>query len=246
METPLTPLEFARRTRTLHSNREARRRRRAAPDVRAVLRSLRSLVGRTAAAGRRPGDRVAYIAPEHARAARVVLCVCRSSAPCWCPINYRLTAARLRLHHHALRARRSSARTQITLRPSTACATSCRASSHFVALEGAREGWLDYERMVADAPADFTRPRDRRKRPPDDQLHERHDVAAEGRDDHAPQRLHERHRHAAARADDVRLIATCGRCRCFTRTAGRSPGSSPPSAARTSACGRWIRREFSS
>ena len=35
--------------------------------------------------------------------------------------------------------------------------------------------------------------------------------------------------------------ATCGRCRCSTPTAGRSSGSSPRSAARTSACARSIR-----
>ena len=44
---------------------------------------------------------------------------------------------------------------------------------------------------------------DRRTRPADDQLHERHDVAAQGRDDHAPQRLHERRRHAGPPADDA-------------------------------------------
>ncbi len=44
--------------------------------------------------------------------------------------------------------------------------------------------------------AGFRRGSDRRERPHHDQLHERHDGAAEGRDDHAPQRLSERARHA--------------------------------------------------
>ena len=81
--------------------------------------------------------------------------------------------------------------------------------------------------------------RHRRARPADHQLHQRHDVAAQGRDDHPPQRLGERARHAGPRADDGRRHATCGRCRCSTPTAGRSRGSSPPSAGATSACPRW-------
>ena len=46
METPLTPLEFARRARALYSEPRGRRRRRSAPDLRPVLRSLRPLVAR--------------------------------------------------------------------------------------------------------------------------------------------------------------------------------------------------------
>ena len=45
-------------------------------------------------------------------------------------------------------------------------------------------------------------PADRRKRSAHDQLHERHDVASQGRDDHAPQRLDEQHRRARPHADD--------------------------------------------
>ena len=78
------------------------------------------------------------------------------------------------------------------------------AVEHFVALEGGGKGWLDYERLLAEATPDFMRPGDRRARPARDQLHQRDDVEAEGRDDHPPQRVGERRRDAGASSDDVR------------------------------------------
>ena len=67
---------------------------------------------------------------------------------------------------------------------------------HFVALEGARDGWLDYEALVAARAPSFERPAIDERESADDQLHERHDLAAQGRDDHAPQRVDELRRHA--------------------------------------------------
>ena len=137
------------------------------------------------------------------------------------PINYRLTAddfAYIINHSGA----RSSAPTPTTWRPSTASATSCPNVEHFVALEG-RAGRLARLRGAARrrAAPTFDAARDRRERPADDQLHQRHDRAPQGRDDHPPQRLHERRRHARPRPHDARPTATSGRCRCSTPTAGR-------------------------
>ena len=60
------------------------------------------------------------------------------------------------------------------------------AVEHFVALEGGGEGWLDYERLARGGVARVRAPLDRRERPARDQLHQRDDVEAEGRDDHPP------------------------------------------------------------
>ena len=74
--------------------------------------------------------------------------------------------------------------------------------SAFVALEGDKPGWLDYETLLAEAPSHFHRPAIARNRPAHDQLHQRHHFAAEGRDDHASQRLPQRRRHAPPPSDD--------------------------------------------
>ena len=64
METPLTPLEFARRARRLYSDREAV----VDGALRLTYRQFFDRCDRWSAAlqrlGIRPGDRVAYIAPN--------------------------------------------------------------------------------------------------------------------------------------------------------------------------------------
>ena len=72
-KSPLTPLEFARRTRRCTRDREAVVDGDAAPDLRAVLRALRSVVRGAAAARRRSRRSRRLHRAEHARAARVVL-----------------------------------------------------------------------------------------------------------------------------------------------------------------------------
>ena len=69
---------------------------------------------------------------------------------------------------------------------------------HFVALAGARADWLDYENLLAAGTENFERPIIARERSADDQLHQRHDLAAQGRDDYPSQCLHEFRRHAGA------------------------------------------------
>ena len=168
--------------------------RRPAADLRRVLRPLRPLVGGVAGAGVRQGDRVAYIAPNtHAHAGRVL----RRAADRRGPGADQLPAdrRRLRLHH---RPQRRDGR----LRPRRLPAAGrqdprrrCREVRHFVALEGAGDGWLDYEATLAAAEPAVRPRRDRRERPDHDQLHLRHDLAPEGGDDDPPQHLHELGRH---------------------------------------------------
>ena len=78
------------------------------------------------------------------------------------------------------------------------------AVEHFVALEGGGEGWLEYERLIADATPDYVQPEIARGRPAGDQLHQRHHRQAQGGDDHPPQRLGEHGRDDAAPAGHLR------------------------------------------
>ena len=226
MKVALTPLEFARRARRLFGAREAV----VDGDLRFTYEQFFDRCDRWSAAlqrlGVKAGDRVAYIAPNTHAQLESFYAVPQIGA-ILVPINYRLTA-----DDFAYIIKHSGA-TVVCVAPTTSTAVeSIRdqlpAVAHFVALEGARDGWLDYER---NSPRPFRRrntavraTRDRRRRPPHDQLHERHDGAAEGRDDHASKCLHQHGRHARCIADDPR-DGTSGRCRCSTPTAGRSRGS---------------------
>ena len=151
--------------------------------------------------GVQPGDRVAYIAPNIHAQLESFYAVPQIGAVL-VPINYRLSAGRVHLHHQPLRRDRGlrarglprSARRR-SGRSCRACGISSRskdAAPRLARLRGAGR------RVDAGG---IRAPDDRRARSADDQLHQRHDVAAEGRDDHPPQRLHEHRRHAAAPAD---------------------------------------------
>jgi len=156
METPLTPLEFARRTRRLHPEREAV----ADGGQRFSYEQFFDRCDRWSSAlqrlGLRQGDRVVYIAPNTHALLEGFYAVPQLGAVV-VPLNYRLTAADFAymINHCGARAvcvhsdyleavdgiRRELARVE-----------------HFVALEGARDGWLDYEQCVAQSPPEFARP----------------------------------------------------------------------------------------
>ena len=156
METPLSPLEFARRARRLYGDREA------------VVDGARRLTyeaflgrcGRWAAAlqslGVRQGDRVAYIAPNTLAQLESFYAVPQTGAVL-VPINYRLTAA-----DFAYVIGHSGARVVCAHADYLEAVDSVRAEipgvEHFVALEGARPGWLDYEQALSAAPAAFAAP----------------------------------------------------------------------------------------
>jgi fatty-acyl-CoA synthase len=156
MEAPLTPLEFARRTRALYADREAvvdgdRRWTYAGFFERADCWSAA-----LQALGVEPGDRVAYIAPNTHAQLESFYAVPQVGAVL-VPINYRLTP-----DDFAYIINHSGARIVCAHEDYLAAVDSVRdrlgAVRHFVALEGAREGWEPYECLLAAAPPRFDRP----------------------------------------------------------------------------------------
>jgi fatty-acyl-CoA synthase len=156
MELPLTPLEFARRARRLYPEREAV----VDGDLRLTYRGFLERCDRWSAAllelGVRPGDRVAYIAPNTHAQLESFYAVPQIGAVV-VPINYRLTAADFTyLIQH------SGAKVVCAHSDYLDAVDSIRGQlpgvQAFVALESPREGWLDYEALLADAPAAFDRP----------------------------------------------------------------------------------------
>src|SRR5438552_1841483 len=154
MELALAPLEFARRARRLYANREAV----VDGDLRLTYAQFFDRCDRWSQVlqqrlGVGHGDRVAYIAPNTHAQLESFYAVPQLGAVL-VPINYRLTAddfayiighsgARVVCAHADFLDAVDSIRDQI---PDV---------EHFVALEGARDGWLDYERLVADAKAEL-------------------------------------------------------------------------------------------
>ena len=187
--------------------------------------STAAIAGRRRFSARRQAGRPRRLhRAQHARAARVVL---RGAADRRRARADQLPAGRRRLPlpDSSTAAPRSCAPTPTTSRPSIAIRADLHATSRTSSRSTGAARRLAGLRIARDGgSAEFRSAGDRRARSADDQLHQRHDVAAEGRDDHASQRLGELRRHAGAHADDAGAIATSGRCRCSTPTAGRSRG----------------------
>lgn len=157
MELALSPLEFARRARRLHPHKEAV----VDGDLRLTYEQFFERCDRWSAALQRmgvgPGDRVAYIAPNtHAQLASFYA-VPRIGAVL-VPINFRLAADEFRyiLNH-------SGAKVVCVHVDALTLVDGIRADlpgvRQFVALEGGpREGWLDYEALLAQSSPEFLRP----------------------------------------------------------------------------------------
>jgi fatty-acyl-CoA synthase len=156
METPLTPLEFMRRARRLYPGREAvvdgaRRFTYAQFFERcdrwsAVLQAL----------GVAPGDRVAYIAPNTHAQLESFYAVPQIGAVL-VPLNYRLAADEFRyLIEHSGATVVCADGDYLTavdrIRPHL------RGVRHFVALDRTRDGWLDYEGLLAASSGEPRRP----------------------------------------------------------------------------------------
>jgi fatty-acyl-CoA synthase len=156
METPLTPLDFARRTRRLHGSRAGV----VDGDLRLSYEEFFDRCDRWSSAlqglGVQPGDRVATIAPNtHAQLASYY--AVPQAGAVLVPVNYRLTA-----DDFAYIVNHSGA--------SVVCADPDYLDAldrvrdqmpgvrHFVAFAGSRDGWLDYEAAMAVAGPDFSRP----------------------------------------------------------------------------------------
>jgi fatty-acyl-CoA synthase len=155
METPLSPLEFARRTRRLHGHREGV----VDGDLRLTYEQFFARCDRWSSAlqqlGVAPGDRVATIAPNTHAQLEAFYAVPQIGAVL-VPINYRLTPEDfVYIINH------SGASVVCVDVDYLDAVDSVRDQlpevRHFVAFEGARDGWLDYEAAIAAASPDFTR-----------------------------------------------------------------------------------------
>ena len=157
METPLTPLDFARRARKLYGDREAV----VDGDLRLTYEQFLDRCDRWSSVlqtlGIAKGDRIAYIAPNtHA------LLESFYAAPqiggVLVPINYRLTA-----DDFAYLINHSGAKIVCAHRDYLDAVDGVRSQlksvENFVALDDARDGWLDYEALLAQGSNDFARPR---------------------------------------------------------------------------------------
>ena len=220
MQIPLTPLEFMRRARRLYAGRDA-----VVNDaVRWTYAQFFERCDRWSAAlqalGIKNGDRVASSRPTRTRSSRRST-PCRRSAPCSFQSTSALSAEdsgidRTQRRYGAVRRCPYSRRHRRHSRQAARRASLRRADGR------SRDGritrrWSRVRWAIGSG-------RHRQARSAHDRL-QRHHVAAERRDDHAPERVGEHHRHARPRADERWPIATCGRYRCSTPTAGRSRGS---------------------
>src|SRR3954470_13184668 len=153
METPLSPIDFARRARKLYGGREAV----IDGNLRLTYEEFFARCDRWSATlqklGVDRGDRIAYIAPNIHAQLESFYAVPQIGAVL-VPINYRLTAddfvylinhsgAEMVCAHSDYLAAVDSVRSQLT------------GVKHFVALEGSAEGWLDYETLIAESSTDF-------------------------------------------------------------------------------------------
>jgi fatty-acyl-CoA synthase len=157
METPLSPLEFARRARRLYGDREAV----VDGELRLTYEQFLSRCDRWSARlqalGVGRGDRVAYIAANTHAQLESFYAVPQLGAVL-VPINYRLTAADFNyiVNHSGATVLCVQAEYQEAV---DAIRAELPAVEHFVNLDGApREGWLDYEAELQRAGEGFTRP----------------------------------------------------------------------------------------
>jgi fatty-acyl-CoA synthase len=156
MEVPLTPLEFARRTRTLYPDREVV----VDGTLRLTYSQFFDRCDRWSAALHRlgvgVGDRIAYIAPNTHAQLESFYAVPQIGA-ILVPINYRLTPddfAYIITHSGSTVVCAHADYLEAVDRVRGALTS----ATHFVALEGTRDGWLDYESLVRDAPPRFDIP----------------------------------------------------------------------------------------
>src|SRR5437899_5175416 len=156
METPLTPLEFARRTRKLYPDRVAV----IDGDSRWTYAQFLDRCDRWSAVlqkiGIDPGDRVAYLSPNTHAQLESFYAVPQTGAVL-VPLNYRLTTDDfVYLINH------SGSRMVCVDRDYLGTIDSIREQlpkvEHFVALTGETDGWLNYETMISASSAGFVCP----------------------------------------------------------------------------------------
>ena len=156
MQTPLTPIDFARRARKLYGEREAV----VDGDLRLTYAQFFDRCDRWSATlqqlGMTQNDRVAYIAPNTHAQLESFYAVPQIGAVL-VPINYRLTP-----DDFAYLINHSGSRVVCAHSDYLSAVESIRSQlpevEHFIALEGSDAGWLDYETLLAQAASDFARP----------------------------------------------------------------------------------------
>lgn len=154
MELPLSPLEFARRSRKLYAEREAV----VDGDLRLTYAQFFERCDRYSSAlqnlGIKPGDRVAYIAPNTHAMLESFYAVPQIGA-ILVPLNYRLTP-----NDFVYLINHSGARIVCAHSDYLDAVESIRSElpnvSAFIALEGEKPGWLNYEQLLQDASTEFT------------------------------------------------------------------------------------------
>jgi fatty-acyl-CoA synthase len=156
MEVPLSPLEFARRARKLYGNREAV----VDQDQRFTYEQFFDRCDRWSAAlqqfGIRKGDRIVYIAPNTHAQLESFYAIPQIGAVL-VPINYRLISDDFLFLINHSGARIVCAHSDY-LDAVDRIRTDLPNVEQFVALEGAKTGWLSYEEIIANSPPQFERP----------------------------------------------------------------------------------------
>jgi fatty-acyl-CoA synthase len=156
METPLTPLEFMRRARKLHGAREAV----VDGELRLTYAEFGARCDRWSAVlarlGVRQGERVGTISPNSHQHLEQFYAIPQIGAVI-VPMNYRLTA-----DDFVYLANHSGCQVLCVHADSLALVDGVRdrmrTVEHFVALEGQRPGWLEYEKLLAASDGVFERP----------------------------------------------------------------------------------------
>ena len=156
MDVPLSPLDFARRARKLYGAREAV----VDGQLRLTYAQFGERCDRWSAAllqlGVKQGDRVGTIAPNTHQHLEQFYAIPQIGAVI-VPMNYRLTAEDfVYIANHSgctvlcVHSDYLALVDQVRSRMTTV--------EHFVALEGAARGWLDYDELLARGPGSFPRP----------------------------------------------------------------------------------------
>ena len=156
METPLTPLDFLRRARKLHGARDAV----VDGELRLTYEEFGDRCDRWSAAlarlGVKQGDRVATLAPNTHQHLEQYYAVPQLGAVI-VPMNYRLVA-----DDFVYLANHSGAKVLCVHGDYLDTVDSVRSRmttvEHFVALEGRKAGWLEYEQLLAASDGVFARP----------------------------------------------------------------------------------------
>ncbi len=154
MEAPLTPLDFARRARRLYADREAVVDGERRFTYAAFLDRCDRWSNALQRMGVQQGDRVAYIAPNTHAHLEGYYAIPQIGAVL-VPINYRLTAEDFVYILNHCGATVLCAHSDY-LDAIDGVRDRLPALRHFVALEGMRAGWIDYEATIAAETPDFT------------------------------------------------------------------------------------------